>query len=76
MRIDNKPTVEVAMRPVCECGFVFEELYYNKFNNRFAPSMCPNCKRIIETFRFDDLTKRKSDENGDICICEPRGDFT
>lgn len=75
MYMTDKCTTTVTMRPVCECGFVFQELHYNKFRNILAPSSCPNCNRIIETFTFDDLAKRKPDDNGDICICEPKGDY-
>lgn len=71
----KKYTTTVTMRPVCECGYTFEELHYNNRNKRFAPHICPNCKRTIETFTFDDLTKRTPNADGDICICEQKGDW-
>lgn len=62
-------SVEVTMRPVCECGYVFEELHYNRYSKTFAPNVCPNCNRVIGTFKYDDLSKRTSDSDGDILIC-------
>lgn len=70
MRRENRQMAEVTMRPVCECGHVFESLSFNTRNHSFTPYICPGCKRVIDTFRYDDLTKRRPDEDGDLCICE------
>lgn len=70
IRMEEKHTAELTMRPVCECGHIFNELYYNHHTMRFYPPYCPDCKRIIETLRYNDITKCCCDEDGNICICE------
>lgn len=67
--IDNQ-TLEITMRPVCECGYVFSELSYNRRSNMFAPYICPNCKKPITTLRCIDISKLTYDESGDIKFCE------
>ena len=70
LNYEEKHDVEVKMRPVCECGHVFKELYYNKRNNSFAPRSCPNCNRPIATFTFVDPSKRSPNEDGDISLTD------
>lgn len=67
--IDNQ-TLEITMRPVCECGYVFSELSYNYRSNMFTPHVCPNCKKPITTLRCIDISKLTYDESGDIKFCE------
>lgn len=70
--IDKRQTTEVKMRPVCECGHVFNKLIYNYMVNMFIPRICPRCHKVIETVRYKDLSKciLAPDESGDISICE------
>ena len=67
---EEKFTTEVTMRPVCECGYVFKELSYNKLGNVFYPKICPNCNRNIERFTFYDLSKYVPDKDGVIKLTE------
>ena len=68
--MDDKHSVELTMRPICECGYVFNELRYNTLSHRFAPYVCPKCMRNIDTLSCIDISNLTSDGNGDICICE------
>lgn len=68
--IRDKHTVGLIMRPVCECGYIFNELYYNDREKLFAPHVCPKCKRFIEAFSYCDPSKRTPDSDGNICLFE------
>lgn len=67
---EEKVTTEVTMRPVCECGYVFKELWYNKFNKKFFPGACPNCNRTIINFTFYDPSKYIPNEDGAIILTD------
>lgn len=67
--VDRYHGVSVDMRPVCECGYVFEELTYNRDEGTFKPKCCPKCAGWIEQFSYTDLSKRSYDENGNISLC-------
>lgn len=69
MNMFDEPSAEVTMRPVCECGHIFEELWYNVFDKGFRPYFCPNCKRHITTLSYVDIIRCRADSYGDICIC-------
>lgn len=60
MKLEQKTTATVRMRPVCECGYVFPTLYCHEVTadtlggvqikkHYFEPARCPNCEKLIET---------------------------
>lgn len=63
---EEKQTVEITVRPVCECGHVFKELRYNVHNKTFFPASCPNCIRPIVNLTITDFSKLTPNADGDI----------
>ena len=63
---ETPPNVTVTMRPVCECGYIFQELcesysesmeQYKKYPvfDGFTPSRCPSCNKSIESVISRDM---------------------
>ena len=65
----DAPVVCVKMRPVCECGYVFDYLSYNMKNNVFLPQCCQNRKKMIETLAVREVQSYKLDADGNLTFC-------
>lgn len=66
VQMATKNEVELSMRPVCECGHVFNRLQYNCYSKIFTPRICPNCNREIMLLKYKELTSYKHDSDGNI----------
>lgn len=69
MNENKDKVVSVNMRPVCECGYVFTDLSYNRKTGFFNYLCCPKCAGWIEQFSYVDLSQRSYDEDGNISLC-------
>lgn len=64
----NKYETEISMRPVCECGYVFDKLSYSLVSWVFIPNECPKCGRKIVTVKSKKLDIDPPDHILDFCI--------
>lgn len=64
MNMIDKPTVQLGMFPVCECGYVFLDdiVIYKDIRevqrvrcpeHFFQPWKCPNCHKIIDSVEYN-----------------------